>query len=289
MEAATSQFYFFLFFCEQTMMPLIKTPPQKGKLDWRDRRSISYTLTVHPVTCSNILRTNTEDTPNNAATLKTLPLHTTVLLRMVSSSRSSSVYEWIKELDSTNPGADVETNDVRFQQLKKPNCKITLQTSAPRFSCNDHKSWVSVHTGVRFARHNCCHLRNVVYNNGDLHKWRSCSMRNCKSLCVTRLMRGRPITCENKTSQFTLQNTHQPTMKWALITMAIMTDQLLPEALVSFIKLHDSKKNCAHQSRAQNSLCSSNILLLYIYKANLPNFHTYIKPIFLTNKKKQSP
>ena len=171
---------------------------------------------------------------------------------------------------------------MHFQQLKKTNCKITLQTSAPRFSCNDHKGWVSVHAGVRFARHNCSHLRNVLYNNGDLHKWWSCSMRNCKSLCVTRLMRGRPITCENKTSQFTLQNTHRSTMKWALITMAIMTDQLVPEALVAFIKLHGSKNNCAHQSRAQNSLCSSNILLLYIYKTNLPNFHTYIKPIFLT-------
>lgn len=132
MEAATSQFYFFLFFCEQTTMPLIKTPPQNSKLDWRDCRSINYTLTVHRVTCSNTLRTNTEDTPNNAATLKTLPLHTTVLLRMVSSSRSSSVYEWIKELDSTNVGADVETNDMRFQQLKKTaksHCRLQLHGS----------------------------------------------------------------------------------------------------------------------------------------------------------------
>lgn len=51
-----------------------------------------------------------------------------------------------------------------------------------------------------------------------------------------------------------------------------------------FHKTAGSKKNCAHQSRAQNSLCSSNILLLYIYKTNLPNFHTYTKPIFLTKK-----
>lgn len=88
----------------------------------------------------------------------------------------------------------------RFPAIKKPKkCKShTADFSSTVVMFHHHKCFDDC-PSRRWCRHNCSHLRNVLYNNGDLHKWWSCSIRNCISLCVTRLMRGRP-TC-NKYSQ----------------------------------------------------------------------------------------